>query len=275
VVLNGYLLLNLHIPGYVLWKRYRGEPPRPRYYLPFVLISIAWAVSIHTVTAFLYSGLGSRPFWNAAILAPRFLVSAFACGPALLIVIFQLINRLSTVHVRQLVLDYLRRIMSYTVMVNLFLLACEVFKEFYTGSLHVASAQYLFFGLEGHAVLRPYIWSAIGMEVATVAILLSFGVHKSWRLVTAGCVMTIVGIWIEKGMGLIIPGFVPDPLGEVVEYTPSMVETLVCLGIWAFGALVFTLMSKVVLGILSGTLHAPGVASRSSFAPSVSPPPPA
>ena len=71
IVLNGYLLLNLHIPGYVLYKKYRNEPPTAKYYLPFVFISVFWAVSIHTVTAFLYAGLGGKPFWNSAIIAPR------------------------------------------------------------------------------------------------------------------------------------------------------------------------------------------------------------
>ncbi len=273
VVLNGYLLLNLHIPGYVLWKRYLGEAPNPLYYLPFVFVSIAWAVSIHTVTAFLYSGLGGRPFWNSAILAPRFLVSAFACGPALLIIIFKIINRVTTFRVSQLVFDYLRRIMSYTVIMNLFLLGCEVFKEFYTQSLHVASARYLFFGLEGHAMLRPYIWSAIGMEVTTAIILLTFATHQSWRLLLVGCGMTIVGIWIEKGMGLIIPGFIPDPLGEVVEYIPSVVETLVCVGVWATGTLVFTLMAKVVINIQDGSLRLAG--GRASVAPPAAPHEPA
>ena len=45
------------------------------------------------MTAFLYSGLAARPFWMTAILAPRFLASAFAAGPALLILLILVLRR--------------------------------------------------------------------------------------------------------------------------------------------------------------------------------------
>ena len=38
--------------------------------------------------------------------------------------------------------------------------------------------------------------------------------------------LSIVGIWIEKGMGLIVPAFVPTPLGEIVEYVPTLHEII-------------------------------------------------
>jgi len=69
IVFNVYLILNLHIPGYLLYKIYKGETPKKIFYLPFVLLSIVWVVSIHTVTAFLLSGLGVRGFWNTAVMA--------------------------------------------------------------------------------------------------------------------------------------------------------------------------------------------------------------
>ena len=131
IALNGYLFLNNFIPGYLLYMKYLGKEPNAKYYLPFVFISIVWAISIHTVTAFLYSGLGGRPFWNAAILAPRFIVSAFAGGPALLMLVFQTSRRFTEMKIPEAVFDYLKRIMTYTMLINLFLLGCEVFKEFY------------------------------------------------------------------------------------------------------------------------------------------------
>lgn len=254
VVLNGYLLLNLHIPGYLLYQKYLGREPSKAVYLPFVFVSIAWAISIHTVTAFLYSGLGGRPYWNSAILAPRFLVSAFACGPALLTIALTVIKEQTQFAVRDEVFAYLRRIMVYTIPINLFLLGCEVFKEFYTDATHAISARYLYFGLFGHGVLRPYIWSAIALEIGA-ALIIAFGSARQRGLTLFACGATVVGIWVEKGMGLIIPGFVPTPLGDIVEYTPSLVEFFVCLGIWSFGALLFTLFAKVVVGIQTGQLR--------------------
>ena len=96
VVLNGYLLLNVHICGYLLYCRYRNRKPSKWFYIPFVFIAIVWAVSIHTVTAFLYVGLGGRHFWNSAIVGPRFLASAFTAGPALIILALQVVRRVTS-----------------------------------------------------------------------------------------------------------------------------------------------------------------------------------
>ena len=256
IVLQGYLLLNLHIPGYLLYRKYQGKEATDKYYLPFVFISIFWALSIHTVTAFLYSGLGGRPYWNAAILAPRFLVSAFASGPAILIITFSAINKFGDFEISDSVFSLLKRIIAVTVPVNMFLLGCELFKEFYTGTAHVASAEYLYFGLHGHAMLSPYIWGSIALNTFALVVFVTPKYRERTKLVLAACAACVIGIWIEKGMGLIIPGFIPTPLGDLVEYTPSMVEFFVCLGIWAFGALLFTGMSRVALAIQSGTLRA-------------------
>jgi len=255
IALNGYLCLNNFIPGYLLYMKYLGKEPNAKYYLPFVFISMVWAISIHTVTAFLYSGLGGRPYWNAAILAPRFIVSAFAGGPALLMLIFQTSRRLTQIKIPEAVFDYLKRIMTYTMLINFFLLGCEVFKEFYTDSTHVLSARYLFFGIHGHQMLVPYIWAAILMELFAIFVLLTPNLRDNWKFMRVACVMAFVGIWVEKGMGLIVPGFIPTPLGDLVEYTPSKIEILVSLGIWSFGALIFTMMGKVVIAIETGELR--------------------
>lgn len=256
IVLNGYLLLNLHVPGYLLYKKYRGDEPTRRYYLPFVFLSIIWAVSIHTVTAFLYSGLAGRPFWNTAILAPRFLVSAFASGPAVLIIAFVMIDHFGVYKIKGSILELLRKIITFTLPLNFFLLFCEVFKEFYSDTAHTVSAQYLFFGLDGHAVLTPYIWAGLLMGVAALVIFLTPALHKNKWVLVGASVLCVIGIWIEKGMGLIIPGFIPTPAGDLVEYAPSVVEFFVSLGIWALGTALFTVMAKVALAIQAGRLRA-------------------
>jgi molybdopterin-containing oxidoreductase family membrane subunit len=251
IALNGYLLLNLHICGYLIYCAYCQRPPSPVFYVPFVFIAIAWAISIHTVTAFLYVGLGGRPFWNSAIIAPRFLASAFAAGPAVIILTLQVVRRFTRHRVRDEVLLTLRRIVQVAMIINMFLLACEVFTEFYTDSAHVASARYLYFGLHGRDALVPWIWAAIGMNlVATILWMLP--ASRGLRWLNVACVLSIVGIWIEKGMGLIVPAFVPTPLGEIVEYAPTLHETMVSLGIWAFGLLLYTIFVRVSVPVLAG-----------------------
>ena len=261
IVLNGYLILNLHICGYLLYCKFRSKEPSKKFYVPVVFVAIIWAVSIHTVTAFLYVGLAGRPFWNHPIVAPRFLASAFAAGPALLIITFQFIRKMAHFTISNESILLLRKIITVAMLVNIFLLGCEVFTEFYSGTYHVVSAQYLFFGLHGHDKLVPWIWAAISMN-AVAMILLVLPISQKLGVLNIACLLLFVGIWIEKGMGLIIPGFVPTPLGQVVEYQPTLNETLICMGIWAFGALVYSWMLRMAIPILKGQLSAsPGKAS--------------
>jgi Ni/Fe-hydrogenase subunit HybB-like protein len=402
IVLNGYLVLNVYICGYLLYCRYCGIKPAKWFYIPFVFIAIVWAISIHTVTAFLYVGLGGRPFWNSAIVGPRFLASAFTAGPAMIILALQVVRRVtasaptgvaapreamfrgaaledlgvlarhlpelnqvsegdrrkilpgavvvevasgeillhqgetdrdaffvlagqvvvrrtegglsritrtvgpgeqfgevSALHgtpreatafaeeparvlrlpadslrllmrtpamneiirsrmtERLMITDrgllILRNIVQVSMLINVFLLLCEVFKEFYSDNLHAISSRYLYFGLEGKHALVPWIWTAIGLNL-TAMVLLVLPISRSLKWLNLACVLCIVGIWIEKGMGLVIPAFIPTPLGAVVEYTPTLNETLVCFGIWAMGLLLYTLFLRMAVPILQGRL---------------------
>ncbi|MGJ8639473.1 MAG: sulfate reduction electron transfer complex DsrMKJOP subunit DsrP [Opitutaceae bacterium] len=252
IVLNGYLLINMHICGYLLYNRYRGVAPNPRWYIPFVFISIAWAISIHTVTAFLYQGLGGRPFWNTALLAPRFLTSAFVSGPAFIILALEVIRYLSKYKVGDGAIKILVNIMRVTILINLLMLVSEVFTEFYTGGSHTASAQYLYFGLHGYNALVPWIWTSVGLTIVATILLLRPRVTERPVMLIIACVCAFVGIWIEKGMGLIIPGFIPNTLHEIVEYLPNSLEWRVSAGIWAAGLIIYTLAIRVAMPIFTG-----------------------
>jgi Ni/Fe-hydrogenase subunit HybB-like protein len=252
VVLNGYLFLNLFIPGYILYKAYNEKSVDYRFILPFILLSIPWAVSIHTVTAFIYNGLAARPFWNASILAPRFLASAFCSGPALIILLFQIVRYYTKFHVKDEALFKIAEMISIAMAINLFLLGAEFFKELYSDTHHLSPLKYLYVGMEGKGRLVPWIWTAFGFNVTAFIIFLVPFTRKSFSTLNLGCVLIIIGIWIEKGMGLIIPGFIPAPLGEVWEYVPTTLEILVSMGIWAIGLLILTINLKIVIPIETG-----------------------
>lgn len=256
LVLNGYLLINLHVVGYIIYQRWLGREPNPKWYLPFVFLSIAWAISIHTVTAFLYAGLGGRPFWNSALLAPRFLASAFVTGPAFIVLSLQVVKRTTDFYVPRAALTTLVSIIRVTAPINLFMLGAEVFSEFYAGGAHVASARYLFLGLHGHSELVPWIWTAISFNVFAAVVLLTPPLSARPWLLNLALMLTFVGVWIEKGMGLIVPGFIPSTLHEIVPYTPSLTEWKVMAGVWAAGLMVFTVGLRVALGAMTGAMRA-------------------
>lgn len=254
IVLNGYLLINLHITGYLLYMRFLRRKPAKRWYLPFVFLSIFWAVSIHTVTAFLYSGLGGRPFWNSALLAPRFIASAFITGPAFVILLLQVVRRYSDFAIGDGPLRTLASVLRVTVLLNLFMLASELFTAFYTGGAHATAAQYLFFGSHGKYGLVPWIWSAVAFNLISAALLHLPASRSNYWVLNVACVLAFAGVWIEKGMGLIVPGFVPSTLHELVEYAPSLTEWRVTAGIWALGLMILTVAIKVALPVLTGRL---------------------
>ncbi|MBW2279722.1 MAG: polysulfide reductase NrfD [Deltaproteobacteria bacterium] len=255
-VLNAYFVVNLIVVTYLMFKSYRGRPYSKNFILPLIFLSIPLAICIHTVTAFLFVGLVARPFWNTAILAPRFLASAFCSGPALLVIIFRIVRSFGQISIPDSALAKIGELLAYAMAVNLFLLGAEVFKDFYFDAHHSIHAQMQWFGAHGRSDIAVYTWLSLAANVAAFVVFVVPVMRHEISVLTIGCVLAIFGIYIEKGMGLLLPGLTPDVLGEVYAYTPSMVEVLVGAGIWGLGALSFTLMVKVALAINVGEFRA-------------------
>lgn len=251
LVLNGYLALNSLVPLYILYCHYRGRQPVGWKYLPFVFLSIFWAVSIHMVTAFLYEGLPARPFWNNPLLGPRFLASAFAAGPAVIMMTIIVVKETTTYPIDPIIFKKLKRIIVIAAVINLLMLFSEVFKEFYNFTHHSLSAQYLFFGLDGHRALVPWIWTAIGLNILGTLLFAFDPTKANPKYLMVAAISLFTGIWIEKGFGLIVPGFIPSPIGEVVDYVATSTEIAITLGILATGILIVTVLIKPALRILA------------------------
>src|SRR5574342_502764 len=255
VVLNTYLVLNLTIAVYILYNLYHKREPNKSFTTPLILFSIPAAVSIHTVTAFLYNGLAARPFWNASILAPRFLASAFCSGPAGMILMFQVIRKWTNFEIKDEAIFKVAELIAYAMFINLFLLGAEVFKEYYSDTAHLAPMQYLYQGLHGHTDLVSYIWTATLFNITAFLLFLIPQTRENFITLNIGCSLIFIGFYIEKGMGLVVPGFVPDVLGDFYEYSPTSTELLVTMGIWATGLFVFTMLLRVAIPILNGDFH--------------------
>ena len=255
VVLNTYLALNLTIAVFILYNLYYKREPNKNFTTPLLMLSIPSAISIHTVTAFLYNGLGARPFWNSSILVPRFLASAFCSGPAFMILIFFLVRKYTRFKIEDKAIQKVAELIAYSMFINLLLLGAELFKEFYTASVHLAPVQYLFLGLHGYSALVPWIWTAMIFNVTAFWLFLIPETRKNNVTLVIGCILVFIGVYIEKGMGLVIPGFIPDVLHEIYEYSPTGTELLLSMGIWATGLFVFTMLLRVAIPILNGDFH--------------------
>jgi molybdopterin-containing oxidoreductase family membrane subunit len=249
ISLGGYLVLNAVIAGLTLGAERRGVAP-PRWLRPIVVLSIPWAVSIHTVTAFLYSGLPGRHLWLTALLAPRFLASAFASGPALLILLTMIVRRLANFDPGREAIQKLSLIVTYTMIVNVFFVLMEVFTVFYSRIPEpMAHFEFLFVGLEGHAPLVPWMWASMALAVMSLLLLVTPRYRADERTLAAACGMVFASLWIDKGLGLIVGGFVPSPLGDIARYVPTLPEISITLAIWAVGFLVVTVLYKIALAV--------------------------
>ncbi len=253
VVLVGYLIINILVGWVTLGADRKGVAP-PKWIKPWIYLSIPWAVSIHTVTAFLYSGIPGRHFWLTAVMAARFLASAFAGGPALLIILSLIVRKVSKFDPGKEAIQAVSRIVSYAMFANVFLLGLEFFTAFYSGIPgHQHPFVYLYAGLEGHSELVPLMWTSTIFAIVSLVMLWIPGLRKNESSLALACIMLFASLWIDKGFGLVIGGFVPNPFEEIHPYWPTMPEAMITLGVWAIGFLVLSMLYKIAITVRENT----------------------
>ena len=252
LVLTVYLFLNLIGGFYFLYKKYAGEPLNNKFYLPVIFIAIGWAISIHTVTAFLINTMPARPMWHHGMMPIRFISTAFAAGPALIIIVFLTIRKNTALWIEDKAIDLLSTIVVACLTIALFLTMSEVVTELYHPTEHSAGLQYLILGKHGLENLVPFFWGSLVAMVLGWVLLMIPSIRKNYNVLSFICAMLFLGIWIEKGMGLLIPGSIPTPIGEFTQYSPTLLEIGNCLGNWAIGFIIMTLLLKGAIGILLG-----------------------
>ncbi|MFP4072205.1 MAG: sulfate reduction electron transfer complex DsrMKJOP subunit DsrP [Desulfovibrionales bacterium] len=249
VVLNGYLFLNIVIGWLTLMSERKGIPI-PSWVKPLIILSIFWAFSIHTVTAFLYAGLPGRHYWLTAILAARFLASAFASGPAILLLLALLAKKIANYDVGKEAISTLAKIIAYAMGVNVFFFLLEVFTAFYSQIPgHTKSIVYLFAGYKGQASLVPWMWTAAVLAIASLVLLAVPKLRNNHQLLPFSLILLVIATWIDKGLGLIVGGFVPNMFNTVTEYAPTLMELAVSMAVYATGALILTVLWKVGIGV--------------------------
>ncbi|MCX5860951.1 MAG: polysulfide reductase NrfD [Deltaproteobacteria bacterium] len=249
VVLNGYLFLNIIIGWTILGAERKGAPP-PKWVKPLIYLSIPWAVSIHTVTAFLYAGLPGRGFWLTAIMAPRFLGSAFASGPSLLILFCLFLRKYTKFDAGWEAIQTLSKIVTYAMIISVFFVLCELFTVFYSQIPdHMYHFTYLFVGFHGHSGLVPWMWLCIVLAAVALTILINPKTRNNETTLPIACVCVFFSLWIEKGITLVLTGYIPSPLETITEYSPTVPEMGITLGVWAMGFLILTILYKIAITV--------------------------
>jgi Ni/Fe-hydrogenase subunit HybB-like protein len=249
VALSGYLVLNVIITRVTLSSEQKSMAP-PKWIRPIIILSIPWAVSIHTVTAFLFAGLGGRPFWLTAILAPRFLASAFSAGPSLLLIFCLVLKKSTKFDPGTEAIRKLALIITYAMCVNVFFILMELFTALYSGIPdHIQHLEFLYLGIAGNNSLAPWMWVSAALAIVSLIFLLIPNVRNNQKTLFVICIAVFLSIGIEKGFGLVITGFIPNELGKVVHYWPTIPETFIALGIWAIGFFLITIFYKILLSV--------------------------
>jgi molybdopterin-containing oxidoreductase family membrane subunit len=249
IVLNVYLLLNVFVGWNVLSAERKGIPYQ-KWVKVLAYISIPWAFSIHTVTAFLYAGLPGRHFWMTAIMAARFLSSAFCSGPALLILICLIVRRVSKFDPGKEQIRTLGGIVAYAMIINVFFYLLEIFTAFYSQIPgHMIHFEFLFVGVDGYGKLAPWMWTATGFAVLSLVLLIIPSTRRNEETLAVACASVIVATWIDKGLGLVIGGFTPNPFERVTPYWPTTPEILITLGVWATGFFILTVLYKIAVSV--------------------------
>ncbi|MFH1124596.1 MAG: NrfD/PsrC family molybdoenzyme membrane anchor subunit [Pseudomonadota bacterium] len=249
IVLNVYMLLNLVIGWNVLSAERKGVSYQ-KWVKVLIYISIPWAFSIHTVTAFLYAGIPGRHYWLTAILAARFLASAFCSGPALLILLCLIVRKVTRFDPGKEQIRTLAGIVTYAMILNVFFFLLEVFTAFYSqipGHMH--SIVYLFSGLDGHGKLVPWMWTAAFFGVLSLVLLIVPAARRKEEVLAVACISVFIATWIDKGLGLVVGGFIPNPFDRVFEYWPTTPEVFISAGVWATGLLVLTVLYKIAVSV--------------------------
>ena len=249
-VLSGYLLLNVVI-GWVTLEAERHQVDPPKWIKFFIYLSIFWAFSIHTVTAFLYAGIPGRHYWLTAIMAARFLSSAFCSGPAILLLLSFVLKRVSGFDPGKEAVQTLTKIIAYAMGINVFFYALEVFTAFYSqvpGHMHPMVA--LFSGHDGHSLwVNSWMWTAVVLGLVSLLLIAMPGTRDNEKILPFTLVILVAATWIDKGLGLLIGGFTPNTFDQITTYAPSIAELAIGLGIYAIGALVLSLLWKIALDV--------------------------
>jgi dimethyl sulfoxide reductase membrane subunit len=238
-------------------QRHAADPTRLRTAVRVLAyVGLPTAVLLHSVTAWIFGLQIARTWWNTALMAPLFVVSAVLSGTALVTVLALAAERWGGFHLSTDARRWLRGFITVALIVDLFFVGCDYITVLW-GNVPTDRAA-LNLVLPG----GPYSWlfwvEWIVGGVIPLALLLVPALRRLPGALGAAAVLAIVGVYAFR-IELVVIGFI-NPLTQfppgnalgtykpaapsfqlVGHYSPTWVEYGIVIGLIAIFAVIVTL----------------------------------
>jgi molybdopterin-containing oxidoreductase family membrane subunit len=133
---------------------------------------------------------------------------------------------------------------------NVFFVSLELFTAIYSNiPEHLHHFEYMYFGLGDATNLVPFMWISVALAVVSLILLINPRFRHQEKYMVLACIAVFASLWIDKGLGMVVTGFVPNPLERITEYAPTLPEIAITLAIYSVGALILTVLYKVAITV--------------------------
>lgn len=250
LVIGTYLVINILD---IIWIA-KGDEKKVRI-LSWVALPVAFLV--HSVTAWIFALQIGRA-WYSAIMAPIFVVSALDSGLALLLIELVILNKTKLFSVSKELFTKLARLLCVFVALDAFLLGCELLTMGYPGAGEAGALAIMTSG-----ATAPFFWFEIVLGlIVPFCVLVVARNRESTGLVVGMSVLIVLGVLCKRVWlmftSLIAPFGIPAEDGTLLYvndfgalfsiYTPTLVESLIAIGVLSMGILAFMALCNVLLG---------------------------
>ncbi|MGA7833628.1 MAG: NrfD/PsrC family molybdoenzyme membrane anchor subunit, partial [Acidimicrobiales bacterium] len=209
-------------------------------------IGLPLAVSLHTVTAWIFGLQISRAWWNTSLMAPLFVVSAVVSGVALVTLLALAAKRWGKFSLPTDTREWLRKFIVTALLIDLFMVACD-YVTIYWGNVPASRGElnlvlpggswsWVFWGEWIVGGLIPVLFLAVprfrqmkgSLGIATGLILVGVFCFRI-ELVIVGFVNPLIQLAPGTALGTYTPS---TPSFELVgRYCPTWVEVSIVLGL--------------------------------------------
>ena len=256
IVLSSYLILSIiYLVAHV--REEAGKMPHTAI-RAISIIALCVAISVHTVTAWIFALAPAHEFWHTALMGPWFVASALDCGTALVLIVVIALRALGYLDLDQKNIVNLAKMLGVFVCVDLYFFACDLLTSGYFGGEGLDVVNMLVAG-----PLASFFWTQLVL-MAFALLLLFWPKLRTNSGVVVASVLTIAAVFCKRCQ-ILVGGFQisnldypqvttqftvtnwQDGLQQAyagLVYWPQPIEFAVTAGVVALGALILFLGLK-------------------------------